>query len=245
MRKPWLCLVLVGVLFPFSAAVRAQQQVSCSSDDGKKHYCDADTRQGVSLIKQRSGSACTQGYSWDYDSRGVWVDHGCRGDFSLQAGPAPGDWGGKTVSCASEDGKRHYCSAETRAGVRLLKQRSDSPCTRGDSWGFDDRGVWVDRGCRGDFALETDRHPARAWARISATARIGPALQMTGGGTTAKWTPVEERNWRSNEAIPPARAELRGTMTIAASGWITAAGQTLRRRWVDTLTEMTDTATIR
>ena len=40
----------------------------------------------------------------------------------------------QTMSCSSDDGNRHYCPAETRGGVQLLKQRSDSPCEQGRSW---------------------------------------------------------------------------------------------------------------
>ena len=59
------------------------QVVSCSSDDMHRHYCPADTRGGVRLFKQRSDSSCRQGYSWGYDRRGIWVDHGCRADFQV------------------------------------------------------------------------------------------------------------------------------------------------------------------
>ena len=57
--------------------------MSCSSDDMRRHYCPADTRGGVQLLKQRSDSSCRQGYSWGYDRRGIWVDHGCRADFQV------------------------------------------------------------------------------------------------------------------------------------------------------------------
>jgi hypothetical protein len=57
--------------------------VSCYSDDGNRRYCDADTRNGVELIHQRGSARCERGYSWDYDTRGVWVDHGCQADFRL------------------------------------------------------------------------------------------------------------------------------------------------------------------
>ncbi|AXC09395.1 hypothetical protein ACPOL_0008 [Acidisarcina polymorpha] len=40
------------------------------------------------MVRQRSGSACTQGYSWGYDQGGIWVDHGCRADFALGGGSA-------------------------------------------------------------------------------------------------------------------------------------------------------------
>jgi Protein of unknown function (DUF3011) len=152
---PGKTLLILATAFLTSAVPLFAQTVTCASEDGKRHYCDADTRQGVQMLRQRSGSPCKQGYSWGYDGRGIWVDHGCRADFSLQT--AASSSGGRTVTCSSDDGGRHYCDADTRAGVQLIRQRSGSPCTQGYSWGFDDRGIWVDRGCRADFSLEAGR----------------------------------------------------------------------------------------
>jgi hypothetical protein len=56
------------------------------------------------------------------------------------------------VSCSS-NGRREYCQADTRGGVLLQRQRSQAECRQGSSWGFDDRGIWVDRGCRADFEV--------------------------------------------------------------------------------------------
>ncbi len=58
-----------------------------------------------------------------------------------------------SVYCASDDMRRHYCSVDTRGGVELMRQRSDASCIAGRTWGYDNRGIWVDRGCRADFAL--------------------------------------------------------------------------------------------
>jgi hypothetical protein len=140
------------VLFCLFGGSLVGQTIRCSSNDGRRHYCNADTRNGVVMTKQVSGAACQQGYSWDYDERAIWVDHGCRADFALESGAA--GYSGKTIYCASDDGRKHYCKTETRAGVALVKQRSGSACQQDYSWGFDDRGVWVDHGCRADFALE-------------------------------------------------------------------------------------------
>jgi hypothetical protein len=57
------------------------------------------------------------------------------------------------LTCNSDDGRRHFCDVDTRGGVRLLRQRSDSECRRDFTWGVDRRGVWVDRGCRADFEV--------------------------------------------------------------------------------------------
>ena len=130
--------------------------LSCSSDDGGRVFCPADTRGGVQLVRQRSQSPCIQGQTWGFDRRGIWVDRGCRADFQTGAG---GNWdggaggNGPTISCSSNDGGRVFCPADTRGGVQMIQQRSQSPCIQGTTWGYDRRGVWVDRGCRADFQL--------------------------------------------------------------------------------------------
>jgi hypothetical protein len=58
-----------------------------------------------------------------------------------------------SITCSSDDMRRHYCDADTRGGVRLLRQRSDADCRQGSTWGYDRRGIWVDRGCRADFEV--------------------------------------------------------------------------------------------
>ena len=138
--------------------------LTCSSDDGGRHYCNADTTRGVQMTNQRSGSSCVQGQTWGYDRRGVWVDRGCRADFSLGNGNNRPGWGngggqgwgnngGGTITCSSDDGGRHYCNADTNRGVRMVNQRSGSACVQGQTWGYDRRGIWVDRGCRADFEI--------------------------------------------------------------------------------------------
>ena len=60
--------------------------ITCSSDNGRRVYCDADTRGGVRLIREIGGSSCQEGSTWGQDSRGIWVDRGCRAQFDLSAG---------------------------------------------------------------------------------------------------------------------------------------------------------------
>src|SRR5438094_1874858 len=59
--------------------------ITCSSDNGRRVYCDADTRGGVRLVRQISGSRCVEGSTWGYDERGIWVDAGCRAEFDVSA----------------------------------------------------------------------------------------------------------------------------------------------------------------
>ena len=162
MRMGTFLVLALGVSASIAVAGRpasAQQVITCSSDNGKRNYCPADTRGGVSMVRQRSDARCQQGYSWGYDRRGIWVDRGCRADFSINTsrpgrpGYGPGGPGGQTITCSSDNGRRNYCAADTRRGVQLVRQRSDARCTQGYSWGYDRRGIWVDRGCRADFVV--------------------------------------------------------------------------------------------
>src|SRR5688572_425302 len=59
----------------------------------------------------------------------------------------------RTVRCDSNDNRLRHCDADTRGGVRLLRQVSKSACVEGRSWGYDRSGIWVNNGCRAEFAL--------------------------------------------------------------------------------------------
>ncbi len=160
------------------------QTMACNSDDEKRHSCSVDTRGGVRLLTQHSESACTEGYSWGSNDQGIWVDHGCRADFTVggngddrdrdrhdQNGgnreyrdenrndQGAGNTQSQTIACNSDDMRKHSCSADTRGGgVRLLTQHSEAACTKGYSWGTNRRGIWVDHGCRADFAVIARYH---------------------------------------------------------------------------------------
>ncbi len=64
---------------------------------------------------------------------------------------------GAVVRCESTDQGYQHCRADTRDGVQLYRQLSKNACRYNESWGYDRRGVWVNRGCRGDFQLYTGR----------------------------------------------------------------------------------------
>jgi hypothetical protein len=138
------------------------QSIRCESTDNHTRHCDMDTRGGVFLSRRLSDASCTEGRTWGYDSRGVWVTGGCRGEFTSGAGGYPpdygpgygqGDGGGRIVRCESQDGRSRHCNAPVQRGAQLLRTLSDSPCIEGRTWGWDRNGVWVDRGCRAEFSV--------------------------------------------------------------------------------------------
>ena len=129
------CLVILA------ARAASAQTLTCSSNDMGRHFCRANTANGVQLVRQHSGSPCTQGYSWGYDNGGVWVDHGCRADFSLNSGAG---YGSSPVDaqrmCKNTAGERMpsiplayisvYRGTDTGDGNYMINFRAQPPNSR-------------------------------------------------------------------------------------------------------------------
>jgi hypothetical protein len=60
--------------------------------------------------------------------------------------------GSYTITCEADGNRRRYCEADTNGGVRLRRELGGS-CREGVNWGYDRRGIWVDRGCRAEFEV--------------------------------------------------------------------------------------------
>jgi hypothetical protein len=98
------------------------------------------------------------------------------------------DRAGRTIMCASRDGQRAFCDADTHAGVRLVRQVSTARCEEGSTWGFNERGIWVDRNCGAEFlvsgAAAQELYPAgsdpraRIEAGTIATIRTGETIDV-------------------------------------------------------------------
>ena len=63
------------------------------------------------------------------------------------------------VRCES-DGAAERCPMDVSHGVQLVRQISEVPCIRETSWGVDDGGIWVSRGCRAEFSAVAVAAPA-------------------------------------------------------------------------------------
>jgi len=126
---------------------RSEQMLACESKDGQRAFCSADTRGGVELRRELGRVPCVG--RWGYDGDGVWVDDGCRAEFTLQPVEAVAVRPEGTIVCSSKKNRRAFCSADTRNGVTLQRQLGDATCI--GNWGYDADGIWVDNGCRGEF----------------------------------------------------------------------------------------------
>lgn len=66
------------------------------------------------------------------------------------------NWGGpqRTFECESRNNGFTYCNnGRVRGQVEVYRQLSRSPCNYGQSWGTENGRVWVDKGCRAEFAV--------------------------------------------------------------------------------------------
>jgi hypothetical protein len=136
---------------------------------------DPSQNRGVAVVRIEDRQGGREGYTFDLEWRGGDDGGGFRGDRGEgrrfgESGPPFGDGPGYgnngngrgygrgrgrdtyVVSCAS-NGRRSFCEADTRGGVLLLRERGGAECRQGYSWGYDQRGIWVDRGCRADFEV--------------------------------------------------------------------------------------------
>jgi predicted porin len=115
---PWYRSLFGSVLFTLlfsilTTCVHAQQApvtkilanaVTCLSKPGERRVCNADTSQGVALLRPMGDATCLLGKNWGYDDASVWVSNGCGGQFAV-AGPsvagAPATAVGATVAPAA------------------------------------------------------------------------------------------------------------------------------------------------
>jgi hypothetical protein len=148
-----VCQALVAVAEP-AASGASGMRFRCETDSTQQHYCEVDTGEGITLVKQLSQVPCMQGRNWDYDRHGVWVSHRCRAEFVTgKQVPVQQEARGTRVRCESLANRVEHCPAETRHGVRLTRLLSTSDCVENLDWGYDETGIWTARGCRAEFRV--------------------------------------------------------------------------------------------
>ncbi|HWT16380.1 MAG TPA: DUF3011 domain-containing protein [Patescibacteria group bacterium] len=169
-------LTMLGVgwfaaLTPSAALAQPQSKstayglIVCESPNGRESFCPAETRYGVTLRRELSRGKCVQGRTWGTRRDGIWISGGCVGEFVIGS-QAPGNNGGypnpgwngdpnysSAVICESINERYNRCSVDTRGGVELSRQLSRGACVAGQTWGYENGFIWVDRGCRGEFEI--------------------------------------------------------------------------------------------
>jgi len=129
--------------------------VQCNSQGNRYRECRVGNWRGAQLISQSSNAPCVEGRSWGYGQGMLWVDQGCAGTFAPTWGHwNPGGGGVRTMSCNSENNRPRQCNTGGWRGAQLVRQTSRASCVEGQSWGFRNGAIWVDRGCAGEFVEE-------------------------------------------------------------------------------------------
>ncbi len=72
-------------------------------------------------------------------------------------------WSQNIVSCNSDDMGYHTCNIGPNRGVTLYRQHSDAQCIQGQTYGVRGQQLWVNRGCRAEFQVNTSGGGRRGW----------------------------------------------------------------------------------
>jgi Protein of unknown function (DUF3011) len=126
--------------------------IRCESTHSRTRTCQTPWYGRSRLVRQLSGTSCTEGRTWDSQDGQITVWGGCRAEFASDRGGWNGG-GNYSVTCSSDNGRYTTCAwAPGQGQPRLLQQLSREPCTYGQSWGMSGRNtLWVSRGCRARF----------------------------------------------------------------------------------------------
>ena len=167
-------------IFGHADSWRSDARLRCESKNARYQLCQVAVRGNVRLVREHSRADCVEGRSWGWSAAGIWVDHGCRGEFTYAPrmaggyghgrddgrsrhddGRDGGSWGSGgrggrgELRCESNRGRTVFCPAPVQGNVVLAKQLSHAPCRYGDTWTFDRRGISVREGCRAEFRFQT------------------------------------------------------------------------------------------
>lgn len=91
MKKPLFCSLLFALLcclfVPAKAAAQRDQvqSIVCESHHGRVQYCPLpDPQARVALVEELGNRKCVRGETWGNDSKGIWVDRGCKARFEVR-----------------------------------------------------------------------------------------------------------------------------------------------------------------
>ncbi len=159
--------VALSVSFPEAASVDRIKKLDCKSKNFRRKECSVKgSVKAVFLLEQKSDTPCVEGASFGFSDDHVWVDKGCSAKFEVSYSAHTTSWGWswlnqkggrekRRISCKSKSFKPNTCRVAGRIhSLKLRKQKSESPCTFGVSYGYRGESVWVSDGCEGSFEVE-------------------------------------------------------------------------------------------
>lgn len=70
----------------------------------------------------------------------------------------------QTLTCESRHNRYQSCAiSDPQSEVVMVEEFGRARCVRGETWGNDANGIWVDRGCRARFQVNPRRDNGPSW----------------------------------------------------------------------------------
>jgi hypothetical protein len=98
----------------------------------------------------------------------------------------------KEIRCDSRGLGHNFCRVDTEGQVELVHRHGLFSCHEGRSWGYDGRGIWVDKGCSATFRVGRHGHDNKA---AVAGAVVGLAALAAIAASRHKAEAVEVESW--------------------------------------------------
>ena len=132
---------------------------------------------------------------------------------SLRGSGNGGGWNGGggnngTVRCESQDNRERTCNTGWR-NATLVRQISGSACVEGQTWGARNGSVWVNRGCRGEFA-EARGNSGGGWGGGDSNYSVTCSSNNNRQQTCA---------WDARQGRPALIQQLSGTACVEGRSW--------------------------
>ena len=131
--KSILTSTIIGLTLAASVCSQpavANDIVTCESKHKRYNTCPIKSNTRVTLKQQTSKNDCTQGRTWDYDERSIWVDKGCKGKFEVHHNNGHTDYSGVPEITARSSGELEVSMS---SGCTALYDRRGDLITRGSS----------------------------------------------------------------------------------------------------------------
>jgi hypothetical protein len=97
------------------ASAAQADTLRCESRNGSYASCNANTSGGVRLTRQLSSQGCWQNDTWGFDRNRIWVNRGCRAEFST----------GSSSSNHGSNDKAAAAVAIALVGAAMIASRND------------------------------------------------------------------------------------------------------------------------
>ncbi len=137
--------------------------------------------------------------------------------MALLASSLPVQAGQREIRCDSRGLGYNFCRADTDGRVELVNRHSLFSCREGRSWGYDKRGVWVDKGCSATFRVGRSGHHDKAVLG----AVVGLAALAAIAASRHKAEAVEVESWAVGSFVgDDAREGVRVSLRILPGGQV-------------------------